>query len=87
MRFLSLSPHSKNTVIDKTCFSITYIGGITPERGIDTVIEAMNDTTIKNLNIVFYIIGADRSEYVYQLKYLANKLKLNKSVILDWIPI
>ena len=76
----------KSVIYYKNGFSITYIGGMTPERGLETVIKAMKIIKENKLNINLNLIGADNSKYVKYLKSCVNKLNLNKTINFhDWI--
>ena len=74
-------------VIDKNYFSVLYIGGLGPHRGIDTVILAMRYIKKWGLNVKFYLVGAKESVYLTMLKDLVNKTDVASHVtIIGWVP-
>lgn len=87
-RFFALNNDSVSSmVISHDYFTISYIGGVTPERGLDTVIKALSILRPLDLPIKLYIIGADESAFVTSLKKLVADLALDQSVIfIPWIP-
>ena len=66
----------------KDKFIISYIGGVTPERGLDTVIKALAHLGPLCLPLKLYIIGAEDSNYVSSLKKLVFDLSLSDVLIL-----
>jgi glycosyltransferase involved in cell wall biosynthesis len=75
-------------VIDKDHFSILYIGGFGPHRGIDTLIKAMKYIKAWRLDIRLYLVGArEGSEYLRMLEDLIIKLDVASYVsIIGWVP-
>lgn len=56
-----LENNEKSDLIDKNSFSITYIGGLGPHRGIDTVIKSIKEIIKEIKEVKFYIVGAGGS--------------------------
>ncbi len=59
--------------IDQHAFSITYVGGFGPHRGLDTAIEAMPSIIEKIPNAKLYLIGKGSHDVEEKLKYLIKK--------------
>ena len=85
-RFVEAKAHGQPK-FNNNVFSILYIGGVTPERGLETVIEAMKILKESGLKACFHIIGADESDYTSKLKEIVAKKDLSKFVnLIDWVP-
>ena len=83
--FLS-SSRKVEPAFEKDHFSILYIGGFGPHRGIDTLIKSMS-LVKKNINsIKIQLVGAKPSHYLNQLKRLIVQLGVQKEVeITSWV--
>jgi glycosyltransferase involved in cell wall biosynthesis len=84
-RFLSDS-NSGKPAFGKDHFSVLYIGGFGPHRGIDTLIRAMAFINNKRHNIKVQLIGAHPSQYLEMLKQLIAELGVERQVqITGWV--
>ena len=74
---------TKNTaqkIIDKDTFSITYIGGFGPHRGLDTAIKGMS-TIVKSIpNAMLFLIGKGSKDVENQLKEIVKENKVENHV-------
>lgn len=83
----------KSHIIDKTIiekyenrFVLSYIGGIGPHRGIDTVLEAMLQLKDEIPNLLLLLVGA-RGKEVDSIKRFVKRKELNPWVeIVEWVP-
>jgi glycosyltransferase involved in cell wall biosynthesis len=74
-------------VIGRDHFSILYIGGIAPHRGIDTLIAAMKHVKAWGLNVRLHLVGAKKSDYLQMLEDLIKRLDVGSHVsITGWVP-
>jgi glycosyltransferase involved in cell wall biosynthesis len=70
----------------KDHFSILYIGGFGPHRGVDTLIKAMAIVKKSNCNIRVQLIGARPSDYLNTLTALVSELGVEEQVkITGWV--
>lgn len=84
-RFIA-DPGSGKAAFDKQHFSVLYIGGFGPHRGVDTLIRAMQMIKQQGLNIKLQLVGAQPSQYLDILKKLIKKLDLDDYVqITNWV--
>ena len=67
-------------IIKKDCFSITYIGGFGPHRGLDTVIKAMPTIVKKIPNAMLFLIGKGSYDVEQKLKEIAIKNNVTEYV-------
>jgi len=58
----------------KDVFYIAYVGGISPVRGLETVIQAISIFKKNNENIEFIVVGHGHTRYVNSLKHLSSSL-------------
>jgi glycosyltransferase involved in cell wall biosynthesis len=65
---------------DQNTFYIAYIGGISPIRGLETVIHACELMIKKKKKIHFLVIGSGNINYEKELYYLSNSLNLNNHI-------
>ena len=74
--------------IDDDHFSILYIGGFGPHRGLDTLIGAMKYIKDWRLNVRLHLIGATvETVYLKMLRTLIRRLGVESSVrIVGWVP-
>ena len=85
-RFLNNSLAELNKKFDKNLFKIVYIGGVNPERGLDTFFYALNQLDLKKLKLNSTIYGANNSFYSLYLKSLVKKLGIGQHVkIFEWV--
>ncbi|KOY50527.1 Glycosyl transferase group 1 [Polaribacter dokdonensis DSW-5] len=68
-------------IINKNDFSITYVGGFGPHRGLQTAIEAMPKIVEKIPDAKLFLIGKGSVDVENTLKELVAKYNLTKSVI------
>ncbi|GAB5418499.1 MAG: glycosyltransferase family 4 protein [Crocinitomicaceae bacterium] len=61
-------------------FYVTYVGGIGPIRGVDTVIEAIAKLQSTDKNVEFVILGAGHKDYMRSLHDLVEELHLEGKV-------
>ncbi|MAZ08013.1 MAG: hypothetical protein CMM99_06195 [Rickettsiales bacterium] len=79
-------PFSGKAAFGKDHFSILYIGGFGPHRGIDTLIQAMVPIKEQKLNIKIQLIGARPSQYLNMLEELITELGVKEQVqITGWV--
>ena len=71
---------ASQNIIKKDCFSITYIGGFGPHRGLDTVIKAMPTIVKKIPNAMLFLIGKGSSDVEKKLKEIAIKNNVTEYV-------
>lgn len=65
-------------------FIISYIGGIGPHRGVDTVIQGM---TYLDESYLLYIVGMDKKNPYYKaIENLKRKNNKNNIILVDWVP-
>lgn len=68
-------------------FSVLYIGGFGPHRGIDTLIEAMGHVKRWGLNVRLHLIGAKEGSYLRMLRELIEELDVGSHVsVVGWVP-
>ena len=73
--------------VPKDKFTITYMGGIGPHRGLDTPIKAMPFILKKNPEAQLLIFGSGHSDNINFLKGLAQKHKVSDNVkFFGYIP-
>ena len=70
-------------VIDVDSFSITYVGGFGPHRGLDTAIEAMPLVLKRVPNAKLYLVGKGSSDVEEKLKDIA--LSKNVTNVVEFI--
>jgi glycosyltransferase involved in cell wall biosynthesis len=74
-------------VIPKDHFSVLYIGGFGPHRGIETLIRAMVPIKQWGLNVRVHLVGARDSQYLDMLKDLIRRLDVPEHVLVrGWVP-
>lgn len=84
-RFIA-APGSGKAAFDKDHFSLLYIGGFGPHRGVDTLIRAMGPIKHQGRNIKLQLVGAHPSQYLEMLKKLIKKLDVDDYVqITSWV--
>jgi glycosyltransferase involved in cell wall biosynthesis len=65
----------------KECtFYIAYVGGISPVRGLETVIEAISNFKKKNKKVEFILVGSGNQSYLTSLSNLAGDLNCSEQV-------
>lgn len=60
-------------------FSILYVGGISPIRGLETVILAMKEIN-EHFSAKFVVVGSGNTQYIQTLKNLVSENKLDNCV-------
>jgi glycosyltransferase involved in cell wall biosynthesis len=84
-RFIA-DPSKGEAAFEKDHFSILYIGGFGPHRGIDTLIQAMAVIKEQKRNIKIQLIGAQPSQYLDKLEKLISDLGVKEQVqITGWV--
>lgn len=84
-RFLANSQSGK-AEFKKDHFSVLYIGGFGPHRGVDTLIRAMSVIKQSGRNIKVQLIGAVPSQFLEMLKELIFTLEVENYVqITGWV--
>lgn len=68
-------------IFDSSIFYLAYIGGISPVRGLETVIDAVSELKNVGENIQFLIIGNGNSSYMEELKQRTQILNLYNEVL------
>jgi glycosyltransferase involved in cell wall biosynthesis len=66
---------------DPSIFYLAYVGGISPVRGLETVIDAVDKLKKQGEKIQFLIIGNGNASYLNELKQRTNLLGLNNEVL------
>src|SRR5207249_2535170 len=68
-------------------FSILYIGGFGPHRGIDTLMKAMQRVKAWGLNVHLHLVGAQQGRYSQMIEeqILANDMASHVTVT-RWVP-
>lgn len=85
-RFVA-DPGSGKPAFGKDHFSVLYIGGMGPHRGVDTLIRAMATIKEHGRNIKVHLIGARPSQYLCMLQDLIRTLEVQDHVrLIDWVP-
>ena len=80
------NPHEGTHCFTKDHFSVLYIGGFGPHRGIDTLVKAAAILKDQSRNIKFQLIGAQPSQYVDMINGLVKELQVEDLVkIIDWV--
>lgn len=74
-----LSDDAKNLIISEN-FSITYVGGFGPHRGLDTVIKAMPQVVSEIPNVKLFLIGKGSKNVEDKLKEMTQKLNMEKYI-------
>jgi len=67
-------------VIDNDTYSITYVGGFGPHRGLDTAIKGMPEIIKTIPNAVLFLIGKGSSDVENKLKEIVQKNKVEGHV-------
>jgi len=84
-RFIA-TPDLGRPAFDKDHFSVLYIGGFGPHRGVDTLIRAMASIKETGHKIKVQLIGARPSQYLEMLKQLIAELGVAQQVqITGWV--
>jgi glycosyltransferase involved in cell wall biosynthesis len=84
--FLAAPPSAARLIADDH-FSVLYIGGFGPHRGIDTLIGAMRHIKDQKVAARLYLVGAKKSAYVDMLQELVARLDVASHVdIIGWVP-
>lgn len=84
-RFIA-GPGSGRAAFEKDHFSVMYIGGFGPHRGIDTLIRAMVPIKKTGRKIKVQLIGAQPSQYLEMLKQLIVELGVADQIqITGWV--
>ncbi|MGY6650454.1 glycosyltransferase family 4 protein [Wenyingzhuangia sp. IMCC45574] len=68
------------SIITPNDFSITYVGGFGPHRGLDTAIKAMPKIVEKIPNATLFLIGKGSTSVEERLRYLVQEYKVEKNV-------
>ncbi|RPE00048.1 glycosyltransferase [Aureibaculum marinum] len=68
------------SILDNNCFSITYVGGFGPHRGLDTAIKAMQKILRDVPKAKLFLIGKGSFDVEQKLRALVSELKLESSV-------
>lgn len=63
----------KQKIIDKNTFSITYVGGFGPHRGLDTAIKGMSKISKQIPNAKLFLIGKGSTDVENELKEIVKK--------------
>ncbi len=71
----------KNIPVNKEEFKIIYAGGVGPERGVDTIISALN--RLKDSSYKFSIVGSGDANYLSFLKNLSVQENVADQV--EWV--
>jgi glycosyltransferase involved in cell wall biosynthesis len=67
-------------------FVISYIGGFTPQRGIERIIEAMPRIIKEIPNVKLVLVGDGAESYIKNLKSRCDELKISDHVVFEgWV--
>jgi glycosyltransferase involved in cell wall biosynthesis len=66
---------------DPSIFYLAYVGGISPVRGLETVIDSVDKLKKQGEKVQFLIIGNGNASYLNELKQRTNLLGLNQEVL------
>jgi glycosyltransferase involved in cell wall biosynthesis len=66
---------------DPSIFYLAYVGGISPVRGLETVIDTVDKLKKRGEKVQFLIIGNGNASYLNELKQRTNLLGLNNEVL------
>ncbi len=69
--------YKSQSVISRNTFSITYVGGFGPHRGLDTCIKAMPQIIRQIPNVKLYLIGKGHSDVENYLKDLVKRINVD----------
>ena len=85
--FVAATPTADRVIADDH-FSILYIGGFGPHRGIDTVIRAMRHLKAWGVNARLHLVGAkEGSSYLGMLRALiASEDVADRVTVRGWVP-
>ncbi|MFM7637663.1 MAG: glycosyltransferase family 4 protein, partial [Crocinitomicaceae bacterium] len=67
-------------VFKKDTFYIAYVGGISPVRGLETVIEAISIFKKRNKKVEFILVGSGNQSYLISLMNLASQSECSDQV-------
>jgi glycosyltransferase involved in cell wall biosynthesis len=74
-------------VIGKDHFSILYIGGFGPHRGIDTLVTAMRHVKAWGLNVRVHLVGAQKGSYSRMVEEQIRACDVGSHVtVTGWVP-
>lgn len=68
---------------NKERLRIGYVGRVTPEKGLDTLIEAFLSLINGGFNVELSVVGSGNEDYVNKLKNKLNKLILENKVFFE----
>lgn len=77
----SVTDKKEDFPFDPAAFKLAYIGGISPFRGLESVIKALAICRQKGLRVHFLILGSGNSTYVSSLTELTHRLGLEEEVL------
>lgn len=70
----------RQSIITNKNFSITYVGGVGPHRGLDTVIKAMPQIVKEIPNVKLFLIGKGSKNVEDKLQEMTNELNMEEYV-------
>jgi len=83
----NFNTNKKQNSIDKNSFSITYVGGFGPHRGLDTAIKAMPSICRKIPEATLFLIGKGSVDVEEKLKEIARKNSIENNVkFVGYVP-
>jgi glycosyltransferase involved in cell wall biosynthesis len=71
---------NKSNIVDENTFSIGYVGGIGPHRGLQTMIKAIPEISKQIPEVMLYIVGKGNSETIKHLKQIEQDLGISKYI-------
>jgi glycosyltransferase involved in cell wall biosynthesis len=85
--FIASAPAGQRLIPDDH-FSVLYIGGFGPHRGIDTLIRAMRPLKDRSVNVRVHLVGGkEGTTYLAMLRELIAQLDVGSYVnIVSWVP-
>ncbi len=72
--------NKNQNIIDKDIFSITYVGGFGPHRGLDTAISGMKTIVQKIPNAKLFLVGKGNADVEAKLKSIVSDNDVNDNV-------
>lgn len=84
--FVSHMPRAERVIADDH-FSILYIGGFGPHRGIETLVRAMQFIKKDGLPVRLHLVGAQKGAYLGMVRQLIDALDVGSHVtVTGWVP-
>ena len=76
----NFTENTSQKIIDKDAFSITYVGGFGPHRGLDTAIKGMVTVVETIPNAILFLVGKGSVDVENKLKEIVKENKIDDHV-------